>query len=135
MAIKSILFPEQSRSFPGQRWTNILLRTLHLIGLAGVGGVFFYPVADNSWMPYFYLAMASGIGLMAISIWSNGVWLVQLRGQSILLKVFLLTLIPPFPEAKIPLFLAVIIISGLIAHAPGNIRYYSLYHRRRIEML
>lgn len=135
MAIKPILFPEQSRFFPGQRWTNILLRTLHLIGLAGVGGGFFYPAADNSWMPYFYLAMASGIGLMAISIWSNGVWLVQLRGQSILFKVLLLALIPSFPEAKLPLFLAVIIISGLIAHAPGNIRYYSLYHRRRIDML
>lgn len=32
------LFPAESRQFYGQRWLNILLRSVHLLGVAGVGG-------------------------------------------------------------------------------------------------
>jgi len=127
------LFPAQSRFFPGQRWTNITLRTLHLIGLAGLGAGFLYAAADESWRVYLYLTSLSGLGLMLISIWSNGIWLLQLRGQAILFKLFLLLLIIVWPGWRMPLLIAVIVISGIISHAPARIRYYSLYHGRCIE--
>ena len=127
------LFPAESRFFPGQRWTNIGLRTLHLIGIAGLGAGFLYAAADDSWRLYLYLASLSGLGLTLISIWSNGIWLLQLRGQAILFKLLLLAMIPLWPQWRLPLFLAVLVISGLISHAPASVRYYSLYHRRRIE--
>lgn len=127
------LFPDESRFFPGQRWTNISLRTLHLIGLAGLGAGFLYAAADQSWRFYLYLTSLSGLGLMLISIWSNGIWLLQLRGQAILFKLLLLGLILIWPAWKMPLLLAVIVISGIVSHAPANVRYYSLYHRQRID--
>ena len=49
MHLKQLLFPAESRFLPGQRWVNILLRTLHLIGIAGLGGGFFYPSEGDLW--------------------------------------------------------------------------------------
>jgi hypothetical protein len=135
VTLRSHLFPHSSRSFPGQRWVNIGLRTLHLIGIAGLGGGYFYAAMDKSWLGFLYLTLGSGLALVLLSLWSNGIWLLQLRGQAILLKVLLLALIPFWPEHKAAFMLAVIVISGLIAHAPGNVRYFSLLHGRRIERL
>jgi hypothetical protein len=132
MSFKSQLLPRRSRYFRGQRWVNIGLRTLHLIGIAGLGAGFLYVGVDQSWRLYLLLTLLSGTGLILISIWNNGIWLLQLRGQAVLLKLLLLGLIPLWPGLKLPLFIGVLLISGLISHAPANVRYYSLYHRRCI---
>lgn len=133
MQLKRLLFPEESRFFPGQRWVNIALRTLHLIGIAGLGGGFFYASEGDSWRTFFDLTLWSGAGLTAIAVWNDGVWLVQLRGQAILLKLLLLGLMPLLPSLRLPLFLAILVISGVMAHAPASVRYYSLWHGRRLE--
>lgn len=133
MHLKQLLFPARSRFFPGQRWANILLRTLHLIGIAGLGGGFFYHSEDDLWRTFFDLTLWSGAGLTAIAVWNSGIWLVQLRGQAILLKLLLLGLMPLFAAQRLPLFLAILVISGVISHAPANVRYYSLFHGRRID--
>ena len=135
MGIRRHLFPAESRYFPGQRWANITLRTLHLVGIAGLGGGFFYPAVGDEWHNYLLLTLVTGVGLSLISIYSNGVWLVQLRGLVVLAKLLLLGLIEVWPEAKLVLIVVVIVISGYIAHAPARVRYYSLWHRRRIESL
>ena len=135
MTLKARLFPRESRFLPGQRWLNVLFRTLHLVGLGGLGAGFLYPAVDESWRLYLYLTLISGVGLSLISIYSNGIWLIQLRGQMVFLKLLLLALIAPFPEHKTALFILIILISGWIAHAPARVRYYSPYHRRRIESL
>ncbi len=131
----SLLFPRRSRGFSGLRWVNILLRTLHLLGMAGLGGGFFYAAIGDAWLGFLYLTLVSGVGMVLLSIWSNGIWLLQLRGHAILLKVLLLLLALAWPAHKMALLVAVIIISGLIAHAPGNIRYYSIFYRKPIERL
>ncbi|MCF6353653.1 MAG: hypothetical protein L3J26_00880 [Candidatus Polarisedimenticolaceae bacterium] len=131
----SVLFPSQSRTFVGQRWVSILLRTLHLLGIAGVGGGYFYASVGDGWLGFLYLTLASGLLMMSLSIWSNGIWLLQLRGHAVLLKVLLLTLMLVWAEQKTVLLVVVIIISGLIAHAPGDVRYYSIFYRRRIDKL
>lgn len=135
MPLKSWLFPAESRFFPGQRWVNIALRTLHLVGIAGLGAGFLYAGVDDSWRDYLTLTLFSGVGLSLLFFWSNGIWLIQLRGQLILLKILLLASISLWPEAAPALFVSVILISGLVSHAPADLRYYSLYHRRRIERL
>ena len=62
MSLKYILFPPNSRFFPGQRWANICLRTLHLIGVAGLGGGFLYPAAGEDWRIYLDLVVWAGVG-------------------------------------------------------------------------
>jgi hypothetical protein len=128
-----LLFPAKSRFFPGQRWVNILLRTLHLIGIAGLGGGFLYPAEGDLWRTFFNLTIWSGVGLTAIAVWNNAIWLVQLRGQAILLKLLLLGLMSLLPELRLLIFIAILIISGVISHAPAKVRYYSMFHGRRID--
>ncbi|MBL3526666.1 MAG: hypothetical protein JMN27_04425 [gamma proteobacterium endosymbiont of Lamellibrachia anaximandri] len=131
--LKQILFPPQSRYLPGHRWINVGLRTLHLIGIAGVGGGYLYAAADETWRIYLDLCLASGLLLSLLLIYANGIWLLQLRGHVIMLKLLLLYAITLWPDLSIPLLLMILALSGWISHAPGSVRYYSIFYRRRIE--
>jgi hypothetical protein len=135
MALKALLFPRVSRTFPGKRWLNISLRTLHLIGVAGLGGAYLYAAPRELWAPYLWLSLGSGFGLVILSVFSNGIWLLQLRGLLILFKLFLLGVMLWLPGFSLSLGISVIVISSVIAHAPGDVRYYSIWHGRRIECL
>ena len=130
----SLFFPPKSRIFPGQRWVKIALRSLHLVGMAGIGSILFVPefpfLAGSA-----KLLVFTGVAIAAIELWSNGVWLIQVRGLAIVLKIILLLLIPSAGGAAQLLLIIVIVISGVISHAPGDVRYYSLFHGRRIDSL
>ena len=117
------------RFFPGQRWVNILLRTLHLIGVAGLGGGFLYLALGEEWRGYLSLTLGSGLALSVIEAWSNGVrnWLLQLCGLAVLAKILLLGAMYWFPAARLPLFLLVIVISSVISHAPARVRHFSAW--------
>lgn len=119
---QSILFPTPAREFPGQRWLNITLRTLHLIGIAGIGGGYLFGLAQTQWLPYWHLTLSTGIALSMIYIWSTVLWLFQLKGLAIILKLALLWLAVKQPEFQSELFILVIAISAVIAHAPGKVR-------------
>lgn len=135
MSLYCWIFPEHSRSFRGIRGLNIALRTLHLIGIAGIGGAYLYPVDHHAWQPYLWLTVLSGLGLVAVSLYGNGIWLIQLRGLVILLKLLLLSLLTFLPEVAFQGGIVVIVLSSVIAHAPGKWRYYSPWHRRCVERL
>lgn len=135
MSWSQMLFPRVSRNFPGMRWVNILLRTVHLIGVAGLAGAYLYAAAPELWRPYLWLTLLSGLGLIGVSLYSSGVWLVQLRGLVILFKLLLLFLMLLWPVFRLELGLAVIILSSVIAHAPGALRYYSPWHRLPIDSI
>lgn len=116
-----------------KRWTKISLRTLHLVAVAGAGGGILFGLEKDLWIDYWWLALVSGVLMMAIDIISNPVWVVQVRGLVIFLKLILLALIGLNPRWDTILLLVIIILSGVISHAPGDLRYYSLYHRRTIS--
>ena len=111
------------------------LRTLHLVGVAGLGAGFLYAAADESWLLYFYLTQVTGILMVLVALYRNFIWLIQLRGQAVLFKLLLLGLIPLFPELKAVLLILVVLVSGWISHAPGRVRYYSIYHRGQLDSL
>jgi len=117
------LFPKTSRTFYGKRWLNIFLRTMHLIGIAGVGAAFLYQAASEFWLPYMILTLISGAMMVVVEIWSNGIWLIQIRGLATILKLMILSLTFWF-GLKASIIILVIIISGIISHAPAKIRYY-----------
>ena len=115
-----------------KRWTKISLRTLHLLAVAGVGGGILFGLEKDLWINYWWLAMASGILMMLIDIISSPVWMVQVRGVSIFVKLILLAYLGSNPDWDGPLVVLIIIISAVISHAPGRLRYYSIYHRKVI---
>nr|WP_067287312.1 hypothetical protein [Marinobacterium profundum] len=134
-ASSSLLFPSPSRKVPGKRYLNIALRSLHLVGIAGLAGHFLYQLPTAQWLGFLWLGFGAGLSMVLIELYCDGVWLLQLRGQAILLKVFLLGLVIPWPVLMAPVFVLAILISGFFAHAPGNLRYYSLYHGRVVKAL
>ncbi|MGD8384340.1 MAG: hypothetical protein PVF89_02920 [Lysobacterales bacterium] len=116
-----------------KRWSKISLRTLHLLGVAGVGGGVLLGLEQALWLNYWYLALLSGTLMMLMDVISNRLWLVQVRGLAVTLKLVLLVLIGTAPAWDRALVVLVIVISSVISHAPGAVRYYSLYHRRVIN--
>ena len=115
-----------------KRWTKISLRTLHLLAVAGVGGGVLFGLENDLWLTYWLLALVSGGLMMLIDIISNPVWIAQIRGLVILLKIVLLAFIGSSPGWDIVLLALIIIISAVISHAPSKLRYYSIYHKKII---
>jgi len=115
-----------------KRWTKISLRTLHLLSVAGVGGGILFGLDRGLWVDYWWLALVSGSVLMLVDIVSNPVWVVQVRGIVIFAKLLLLLLLGSDPVLDRWLLIAVIVRSAIISHAPGSLRYYSVYHRKTI---
>ena len=115
-----------------KRWTKISLRTLHLLAVAGVGGGVLFGLEKDLWLNYWWLAMVSGGLMMLIDIISNPVWMVQIRGIIVFLKLVLLIFLGSYPQWDGLLLSIIIIISAVISHAPGKLRYYSLYHGKVI---
>jgi len=116
-----------------KRWSKISLRTLHLLAIAGVGGGILFALEKDLWLNYWWLALVSGVLMMLMDIVSNPVWIVQVRGLVILLKLILLALLGINPAWDSILLLVVIILSAVVSHAPGKLRYYSLYHHRVVN--
>lgn len=135
MEIYKYIFPENSRTFNYKRWFKICLRTIHLIGISGMGSGYYFRTPEKLLLPFIYLTIFSGILLVFLEIWSNGIWLIQLRGIAIYVKLILLATLPLISGHPVTVLIIVIVISGLISHAPGDVRYYSLLHGKRIEKL
>jgi hypothetical protein len=70
---------------------------------------------------------------MVMDIAANPIWIIQIRGVVIIIKVILLALLVSHPAWGSFLLIVIIVISTVISHAPGKLRYYSLYHRRVIS--
>ena len=113
-----------------KRWTKISLRTLHILAVAGVGGGILFGLDKSLWLNYWWLMIASGGLLMLMDIIPNPVWLIQIRGLTVLLKLVLLVFLGSYPAWDSFLLAVIIIISGVIAHAPSKLRCYSVYHRK-----
>ena len=131
--IGRILIPEKPRQFTGERWLNILLRSLHLVGVAGIGGGFLFTLDESQWLPYWHLTVSTGVILSLLYIWSSAIWLFQLKGVSIVVKLALIALATASPAWRAELFILVIVISGLVAHAPGRMRGYLILMRNRAD--
>ena len=133
--MKRALFPDPPRGFPGRRWVNIGLRTLHLVGVAGMGGGWLYGAEPSAWQPYLWLVLATGLAMVALELAATCLWLLQLRGLAVVAKLGLVALALHRPDATPWLLVGVIVLSSVFAHAPADVRYFSPFHGRRIERL
>jgi hypothetical protein len=117
-----ILFPIRPRAFPGERWLNIALRGLHLLGVAGIGGWYLLGLSTSQDWRYGLLTLGSGSVLTLLYLWASATWLLQLKGLVIVLKLGLLGLALFLPAWRAELLVLVILLFALIAHAPGQVR-------------
>ena len=135
MKITKTLFPLENKTFKYKRWVKISLRTLHLIGVAGVGAGVFFHVPHYQWQGFFILISLSGILLILLEVWGNGIWLIQLRGVFLYIKIIFLLCIPLLPAYESIILIIVIGLASIISHAPGDVRYFSVIHGKRMDTL
>ena len=135
MIYNKTLFPTETRTFKYIRWVKITLRTFHLIGIAGIGAGAFYHIPAHQWQSFSILTILSGILFILLEVWSNGIWLIQIRGVGLYIKIILLLLIPFLPDYESIILIIVICLASIISHAPGNVRYFSVIHGKRMDTL
>jgi len=119
-----ILFPDTPRYLRGERWMNIGLRALHLVGVAGIGGGFLFGLDPVAWEAYWYLSVGTGVALTLLYLWSTCTWLFELKGLAVVLKIVLLGIALAWPATRAELFIAIVILSAVVAHAPARVRGY-----------
>ena len=119
-------------NFVGKRWLKISLRTAHLVGFAGVFASILTSTEQNV---YWGIMIVSGLGLLSLEALSNFVWFVQIRALAMYIKLTLLACVFFYDEYAWHCLLAMIIISGMISHAPSSVRYFSFVHGRKITSL
>ena len=135
MSLRQILFPAESRQYPGKRVVSIALRSLHLVGTAGVGAGVLFGVPEASWHPYLVLSVASGGAMVAQDTWSSAVHLIQVRGLAVIAKIIMLSCLHLAGAYQMHVLFAVIILSGVVSHASARVRYHSFLHGRQINSL
>ena len=112
------------RDFPGRRWLNLSLRTLHLSGivLLGAGLLGAGNVTAGAW-----LTLISGLAMFAGDAWANPAHLREVAGFGVLAKLALVAVMAAYPSGALPMFWAILVISTLLSHAPGAIRHRRLF--------
>lgn len=123
--------PKKSDNSP-IRWARIAARTAHLGAISLVLGGVWFGVEGEALVPYFLGAALTGGTLAALFFVGQGNWLMQNRGLVILAKILLLLQLPYLEAWRVPILGFILLISSLISHAPGSLRYYSIFHGRRI---
>ena len=119
-------------AFKGKRWLKVSLRTLHLIGLAGISVSI---ATDNFDVISWTITIISGLAILVLEAFSNLNWFVQVRALAIYIKIGLLIVLFFYPDYSWYILILIIIISGLVSHAPSAVRYYSFVHRRVISSI
>ncbi|MFQ5803696.1 MAG: hypothetical protein ACE5JQ_12435 [Candidatus Methylomirabilales bacterium] len=131
--IRHSLFPDQTRFLPGARAWSIAFRTLHLAAFGLLLGGHAFSVGTEKLLPYLWLTILSGLGLIALEVYAAGLyWLFLGKGIMVLIKLGILLAVPIFWEQRLALLLLVVVIASVGSHMPARFRHYSVLHRRVI---
>lgn len=115
------------RDFPGRRTLVNLLRTAHIAGLVGVGAVLLGAAVQPG--PFLVLLLGSGLAMGALDWWADPALPGQLNGLVLGIKVALLGLFLLLPGQRLELFWLILVVSVMIAHAPGRVRHWRWLRR------
>jgi hypothetical protein len=115
---------DRIRDFPGKRWLNLALRTLHLLGLVLLGAAL---LGAGNISTGATLTFASGFTMFAIDTWAHPAHLREIAGFGVLFKLLLVGLMAVQPAWALPIFWLVLVLSTLLSHAPGNFRHHRLF--------
>ncbi|MDP3540128.1 MAG: hypothetical protein Q8S26_15650 [Azonexus sp.] len=115
---------ENVRDFPGKRWLNLALRSLHLIGIVLLGAGLFGATEVSIGAK---ITLFSGLTMFAIDTWANPAQLREVAGFGVLVKLGLVGLMLLQPAWAPVIFWFILILSTLLSHAPGTFRHRRLF--------
>ena len=126
----TLLFPDLPRRIPCERGINISLRTAHLMTFGILLGGHVFDVAPHRLIPYLYLTIGSGAGLIALELYRSCRWIYLLKGVLVSLKLILLIAASIWWDQRVALLLLVVLLGSVGSHLPARLRYYSVIHGR-----
>ncbi len=126
--IKPLLFPSPLREFPGQRWVRIGVRTWHLASMGALfgGTLQGLAMAEQPWAVGH--TVLSGSVFVALELYGSCVFLLQLKGLAVVLKMVLLGGALVSTGNSVAWLLVAIMVGGVSSHMPGRYRYFSIFH-------
>ena len=126
--LKSFLFPKPKRDFPNQRWVRISVRTWHLLSMGYLLGGTAHGLALAEQPIGVWNTFASGAVFMALELYASCIWLFQLKGLAVIVKLLLLGAALASSGSGLPYLIVAVVIGGISSHMPGKYRYFSPYH-------
>lgn len=111
---------------------SIALRTVHIAAVGILLGGHAFEVSAVRLLPWLYVSIISGAGLIGLELYSGCKWLYQGKGVLVLLKLLLIAAVAVCWEQRLWLLLAALVLGSVGSHMPGRFRYYSFIHRRVI---
>ena len=117
---------------PAARALAIVLRTLHLLAMAGlVGGVFVAP-GDPSIATWRLLTVVSGVALLVTEVSHGPHWAYQGRGIATIAHIAVLGLLGVEGMERTAC-IAALVVGALGSHMPRALRKWSFRHRRVVD--
>ncbi len=129
-ALVALLFPTPPRQFPGRRLVKIVLRAIHVVFVCGLIGAALH--TDPIGSPWWLGTAVSGMALLLLDLVGSAVFVVQLRGLVVLLKIAVFAALPVLGESAAAVLIAVVFVSVISSHAPSGFRYFMLLGRDRL---
>jgi hypothetical protein len=100
-----------------------LLRTVHVVAMVGCGAGILTVAPFADWNGYAFSLLVSGLGILFLDRWANPDYLHQLDGLTVLAKLLVFGTMA-WLLGPVPAFWFVLVISVLVAHAPGRLRHW-----------
>lgn len=110
---------------------RILLRTVHLLGFSILLGGHWFNVPGEELLPWLYVTIFSGAGLMGLELRAGFDWVLQLGGSMAVAKLVVLGLVPLFWGRRFALLLLALAIGSVGSHMPGSLRHLPFPFRKR----
>lgn len=114
---------ENLRDFPGRRWVNLGLRTVHVAGVVHLGIALATRGAPG---PGAAVVLLSGLAMFIGDSYVDPHHWRDVAGAGTLLKLLLVGLMALLPAQGIALFWIVLVGSILLSHAPARLRHRRL---------
>ncbi len=131
--VYALLFPPEPRQIPWNRGWNIAFRTVHLLAAGILLGGHVFAAPPDRLLPWLWLTVASGAGLIAQEVYRSGRWAYQLMGVLVEIKLALVLAAGVWWDQRVPLLIVVTLIGSVGSHLPGHYRHFSLLHGRTLD--
>lgn len=131
--LAAVLFPAEPRPLRGRRAIKISLRALHVLAVSVFVGSHVLAVDPPRRLPWLTATIVSGLLILLLDLHESGVFLVQVRGLIVLVKVALLFSLPSFGTYSAAVLVILLLISVVSSHAPGSFRYRVVLGKGRIR--
>jgi hypothetical protein len=109
------------------------VRTWHLLAMGWLLGGTATGLAFAEQQAALWHTFASGAVFVALELYASCVFLLQLKGIAVIVKLLLLGAAVAASGSPLPYLVAAVVIGGISSHMPGKYRYYSPYHGTQVK--